>query len=63
MKITIDKAVKNLKAAKEDSRMVPNDEWVPTLNMAVGALIRVSDMRASPCTTANEILPSETIEK
>ncbi|MDP3052263.1 MAG: hypothetical protein Q8N42_02025 [bacterium] len=38
MTIDIDQAIKNLKAAKKDAGMVPDDEWTPTLNLAIKAL-------------------------
>jgi hypothetical protein len=37
-KLTIDKAIKNLQICRKDAGMVPDDEWRPTLNMAIRAL-------------------------
>ncbi|MDO9334188.1 MAG: hypothetical protein Q7T57_06685 [Dehalococcoidales bacterium] len=60
--MTIDKAIKNLKAGRRDCGMIPLGEFTSTMDLAIEALKRVKDMRVSPCTTADEILPGETEE-
>jgi len=58
----IDKAIKNLKAAKKDAGMVPDDEWAPTLNMAIEALERIKEARGFSRNWSTASLQGETEE-
>jgi hypothetical protein len=55
----IEKAIKNLKAGRKDAGMIPPKEFTATIDLAIEALQRIKDMRRSPCTTADELLPGE----
>ena len=57
--MNIHKAIKNLTRGRQDAGMIPEKEFTQTINLAIEALKRVEDMRISPCTTADEILPGE----
>ena len=62
MTISIDEAIKNLKAAKKDAGMVPEDEWAPTLNLAIEALKRVKKCREDDGEIIDLPMPGETRE-
>lgn len=62
MPITIDRAIKNLETESEDTFMGSEEEWKATILISKEGLKRLQDMRISPCTTADEILPGETEE-
>ncbi|MDP2730303.1 MAG: hypothetical protein Q8O55_07465 [Dehalococcoidales bacterium] len=61
MPITIDKAIKNLTAAKKDAGMVPDEEWKPTIKLAVEALKRVKNRRDRQFPILGDELPGETL--
>jgi len=60
--MNIARAIENLKAAKRDAGMVPDEEWLPTLNLAIEALKRVKEARKKVYFTARSLLPGETKE-
>ena len=43
--MTIDKAIKNLKAGREDAGMIPPEEYIATIDLAVEALKLIKNSR------------------
>jgi len=58
----LDKAIEILTAEREVATRTGRLELHDALQIAIGALKRCQDMRISPCTTADEVLPGETEE-
>ena len=60
--MTIDKAITLIEHCAKTHAHYDRVEVKDALKLGVEALKRVKDMRISPCTTADEILPGETEE-
>lgn len=60
MPITIDKAIKNLIAGREDCGMIPEEEYTPTIDLAAEALKRVKRYKKLWAAWHMELLPGET---
>lgn len=58
--MTIEKALEILQDSQRDLLLPLRGEFLVALKLGIEALERVQDMRISPCTTADEILPGET---
>ena len=60
--MNVDKAIGILQRSASDG--IPRGETAfnDAVKLGIEALRRVEDMRVSPCTTADEILPGETPE-
>ncbi|MBA7475676.1 hypothetical protein ES707_11049 [subsurface metagenome] len=58
--ITIDKAIKNLKAGREDCGMIPPEEFTPTIDLAREALKEVERLRSHKAFNVQKTLPGET---
>ena len=62
MVMTIDKAIEILNGPEPDIDGILNDDYKDAVKLGIEALKRVKDMRISPCTTSDEILPGEAEE-
>jgi hypothetical protein len=60
--MTIDKAIKNLRAGKKDCGMIPDNEFTATFDLAIEALKRVRLQHAPGGVTTPRLLPGETEE-
>jgi len=60
--MTLDEAIKNLKAGREDAGMIPEEEYTPTMDLAIEALERVRDDRQLIDLEDRGLLPGETEE-
>lgn len=60
MKLTLDEAMIDLSIQREVKRRLGKDPEADAIGVGIGAIKRVKDMRISPCTTADELLPGET---
>jgi predicted transcriptional regulator len=58
--MNIDKAIKNLKAAKRDCGMIPSNEYSGTIRLAQGALEEIKYLREIHILHEGELLPGET---
>ncbi len=56
----IDRAIKLLTQMSEYGVVAWDKQDLDSIKLGVEALKRIRDMRLSPCTTADEILPGET---
>lgn len=57
--MTIDKAIETLEFDLLPLSGFLHRDYNAAINLGIEALKRVKDMRISPCTTADEILPRE----
>lgn len=60
--MTIDEAIRLLQDLFGSNILDPLPQYKAGVWLGVAALERVKDMRISPCTTSDEILPGETEE-
>lgn len=60
--MTLEEAINYLKEDLLVPGSVPKLEFQDAEQLGIEALKRIEDMRISPCTTADEILPDETEE-
>ncbi len=58
----LERAIKNLKAAKKDCGMIPSDEYTPTINLAIEAMEAVKMERNGDVYAPIPALPGETEE-
>ena len=58
----IDKAIEILSAAAHGHAFTMSRSFEDSCKLGIEAMKRLNDMRISPCTTADEILPGETYE-
>jgi len=56
----IDKAIEILTMATGKGGIATDDDYIDAQKLGCEALKHVGNMRISPCTTADEILPGET---
>ena len=62
MTITIDKAIRNLKAGRKDCGMIPEEEYTPTVDLAIEALKREKARRDFYGHSVSTLLPGEAEE-
>ncbi len=60
--MNLDKALEILTDLRGRGPQFPPDDRRDAVKLGIEALKRVRDMRISPCTTADELLPGETKE-
>jgi hypothetical protein len=60
MTISIDKAIKNLQAGREDCGMIPEKEYTVTIDFAIEALKRLKRVRDGKPGFLLNLLPGET---
>ncbi len=60
--MTLEKAIEILNLAHAGVISIQSKDYQDAVKLGIEAMKRVEDMRISPCTTADEILPGETPE-
>lgn len=60
--MTIDKAIKNLTAGREDCGMIPPEEYTQTIDLAIKALEEIREARTYSIGLIPDLLPGETKE-
>jgi len=58
--MTLDQAIDRLLALSRQPWMASFLSFLAAIKLGIEALNRLKDMRTSPCTTADEVLPGET---
>jgi len=61
--MTIDRAIKNLKAGRKDCGMIPEEEYTATIDLAIAALGQFVILRKALPLFKDNLLPGETEEK
>ena len=57
----LDRAIKILKKRTQSLFVRANQVSLEATHLGIEALQRIQDMRTSPCTTSDEVLPGETV--